>query len=143
MTYQPLESPQPTTTWRRSATVLTLAFGMVLALAACSGTTTSPAGTGAASSPTTAATAAGSGAAACIDAQTAAIIQSLTAPGADIEAIITEDGDALVAGLQSFTPPPDATEWRDNLVAAIEDGDTAEVEAQLGMIGSEVTLEFC
>lgn len=143
MTDLPLESAQPTTTWRRSGTLLVLAFGMVVALAACGGTATSPAGTAGAASPTTGATAADSGAAACIDAETAAIIQSLTAPGADIEAIITEDGDALVAGLQSFTPPPDATEWRDNLVAAIEDGDTAEVESQLGMIGSEVTLEFC
>ena len=64
-------------------------------------------------------------------------------PNADVETIITEQGDELVAGLQSFTPPADATTWRDDLVAAIEDGDADAVQEQIGMIGSTVTLEFC
>jgi hypothetical protein len=72
-----------------------------------------------------------------------AIITELTASGADVEAILTEKGDELVTGLQSFTPPADAMTWRDDLVAAIQAGDAQAVQDQLAMIGSEVSLETC
>ena len=52
-------------------------------------------------------------------------------------------GSLPIAGLQSFTPPPDATTWRDELVAAVENGDADEVQAKVEMIGSDITLEFC
>jgi hypothetical protein len=110
----------------------------VLAIVACTPTTSSPA-----TSSSPAGTSNPSGAAACIDASTAAILTALTAPGANVETIITEQGDELVAGLESFTPPADATTWRDDLVAAIEDQDAEAVQEQVRMIGTSVTLEFC
>jgi hypothetical protein len=72
-----------------------------------------------------------------------AILTSLTASGADVPAILADKGDELVTGLQSFTPPADATTWRDDLVSAIQAGDAQAVQDQVAMIGSEVTLESC
>ncbi len=138
MTHQQSESQLPRAIAARARRRLALIGVAVLAIAACTPTTSSPA-----TSSSPAGTSAPSGAAACIDASTAAIIQALTLPNADVETIITEQGDELVAGLQSFTPPADATTWRDDLVAAIEDGDADAVQEQIGMIGSSVTLEFC
>lgn len=124
-------------------TLLVFVGVTLLALAACGGAARSPASTESAGSPTTGPTASASGAAACVDAEAAAVIEALRAPGADVQAIITEQGDTLVAGLQRFTPPPDATAWRDELVASIESGDAAAVVSQVQKIGSEVVLEFC
>lgn len=143
MTRQSLQTQVRSATPVWSRTWLGLVAVALLAIAACGGTTTSPVPTVGGGGATTAPTASGSGGAACIDAETAAIIQSLTAADADVEAIITQQGDELVAGLQSFTPPPDAATWRDDLVAAIEEGDADAVRSQIQMIGTEVTLEFC
>lgn len=115
----------------------------VLAIGACGGTAGSPASTVSASDATTGPTAGASGAAACIDAEAAAIIEALRAPGADVQAIITEQGATLVAGLQRFSPPPDAMAWRDELVAGIESGDVPAVLSKVEEIGDEVVLAFC
>ena len=105
-------------------------------------------GCGGTSSPTmpSAATvepaASSSSAEACVDAETAAIIQSIR-DGGDVATILADKGDALAAGLGRFTPPADATTWRDELVTAIANGDADAVKTKLGAIGSEVTLAFC
>lgn len=143
MTSEPFESRMHRVVRVKASTWLAVLAVALLAIAGCGGTTSSPAPTSGGGGATTEPTSSGSGAAACIDAETAAIIQSLTAADADVEAIITEQGDDLIAGLQSFTPPPDAAAWRNELVTAIEDGDTAAVQTQIEMIGTEVTLEFC
>jgi hypothetical protein len=143
MTYQPFESRMSRATPARCTIWLALVGVAMLAIAGCAGATPSPTPTGSGVGTTTEPTSGASGAAACIDAETAAIIQALTAPGADVQTIITEQGDALIAGLQSFTPPPDATTWRDELVAAVENGDAEEVQAKVEMIGSDITLDFC
>jgi hypothetical protein len=142
-------SPEPqNAASARPLTRLALVAGMLLVLGACSGSTSSPApSTAASTEPSMAASSEASpdasGATACLDASTMAIITELTASGADVEAILTEKGDELVTGLQSFTPPADAMTWRDDLVAAIQAGDAQAVQDQLAMIGSEVSLETC
>ena len=143
MTHLQFESQLPRAIIARPWNRLALVGLAVLAIAGCSPTTSSPAASSSPAGTTTEPTSGSSSAAACIDAETAAIITALGAPGANVETIITEQGDELVAGLQSFTPPADATTWRDDLVAAIEDGDADAVQEQIGMIGSSVTLEFC
>jgi hypothetical protein len=143
MIHRPYESRMGRATQTPTRPWLSLVGVALLIVAGCTGTTPSPSPTASGVVTTAEPTSEASGAAACIDAETAAIIQALRAPGADVETIITEQGDKLVAGLQRFTPPPDATTWRDELVAAIEDGDAAAVQAQVEMIGSEVTLQFC
>jgi hypothetical protein len=116
---------------------------LMVAVAAC-------AGPGGAATPTAADATVGasddagsSAAAGCIDSDTAAIIQSLRDDPASAPSTIEERGDDLVAGLQRFTPPAEATTWRDDLVAAIESGDAPAVQALVQSIGSEVVLEFC
>ena len=143
MTHHPFGSHLPRAIIARPWSRLVLVGLAVLAITACSPTTSSPSTSSSPAGTTTEPTSGPSGAAACIDAETAAIITALTVPGANVETIITEQGDELVAGLKSFTPPADATTWRDDLVAAIEDGDAEAVQQQVGMIGSSVTLEFC
>lgn len=148
MTDRPFETQPLTAMSARPWVRLAMAAAMLVAIAACSGATLSP---GTSTAPSTAPSAAASadaspgasGATACIDAGTMAIIQSLTASGADVEAILTDQGDELVAGLQSFTPPADAMTWRDDLVAAVQAGDAQAVQEQVAMIGSEVSLETC
>jgi hypothetical protein len=126
-----------------SWTRLVLVGVTLVALSACGGVSTSPASTVSVASPSTGPAGSASGAAACIDAEAAAIIELLRAPGADVQTIITEQGDTLVAGLQRFTPPPDAAAWRDELVTSIESGDAAAVLSKVQMIGSGVVLQFC
>jgi len=109
----------------------------------CSGTAISSAGASGASSASTAPASSGSGATACIDAETAAIIQSIRDTPANAQSIITEKRDALIAGLQRFSPPPDATTWRDELVTAIQNGDVAAAQAKVQAIGAEVKIAFC
>jgi hypothetical protein len=119
---------------------LALVCVVLVATGGCAGTAASPvASVGATLQPTPGA----SGATACIDAGTNAIIQSLTKSGADVATIIAERGDELVAGLQRFTPPANATTWRDELVAAIQSGDATAVQTKVAMIGSEVKLDVC
>jgi len=61
---------------------------------------------------------------ACLDVSTMAIITQLQAPGADVEAILTQNKDALISGLQSFQPADaTTTAWRDALVTALQSGD--------------------
>lgn len=124
-----------------TTTRLALATVAVLALAGCGGTTASAGPTS--GSATAAPPATSGGSTACIDSDTAAIIQELREPGADVAAILTADGDDLLAGLASFTPPANATAWRDALVAAVQAGDAAAVQTEVQKIGSEVVLEFC
>lgn len=109
----------------------------------CSGTAISSTGAPAASSVTSEPASGSSGAAACIDAETAAIIRSIRDTPTNAQAIITEKRDALIAGLQRFTPPADATTWRDELVTAVQNGDIAAAQAKLQAIGSQVTVAFC
>jgi hypothetical protein len=120
---------------------------IVVALAAVgcsgSGSVIGSAGTPATSSTSAAPTTAGSGATACIDAETAAVIQSIRDTPANAQSIITEKRDVLIAGLQRFIPPPDATTWRDDLVTAIQNGDAAAAQAKVQAIGSEVKIAFC
>src|SRR5690349_9356469 len=118
-----------------------LLMAVALIALGCSGTAISSAATPVASSESTAA--ASGGATACIDAETAAIIQSIRDTPADTQSIITEKRDALIAGLQRFTPPPDAETWRDELVTAIQNGDIAGAQAKVQAIGSEVKVAFC
>jgi hypothetical protein len=143
MTDHRRELMTPPTRLAESLTRLVVVGITLLTLAACSGVSTSPAATVSAATASTGPIASASGAAACIDAEAAAVIEALRAPGADVQAIITEQGDTLVAGLQRFTPPPDATAWRDELVTSIESGDAAAVLSKVQVIGSEVVLQFC
>jgi len=120
-----------------------IALVVVLALGAC-------AGPGGAASPTTAGATAGettgsgaSPAEGCIDAETAAIIQSLRDDPANAQSTIDERGGDLLAGLQRFTPPAEVSTWREELLAAIESRDAAAVQALVQSIGSEVVVEFC
>ena len=133
----------PLSSLAASLTRLVLVGVTLLALAACGGVSTSPAATVSAATASPGPIASASGAAACIDAEAAAVIEVLREPGADVQTIITEQGDTLVAGLQRFTPPPDATAWRDELVTSIESGDAAAVLSKVQMIGSSVVLQFC
>jgi hypothetical protein len=128
--------------YRTLSSVIAL-FVLVVALGAC-------AAQGGAATPTAADATVGasdgagsSAAAGCIDADTAAIIQSLRDDPANAPATIEERGDDLLAGLQRFTPPAEATTWRDDLVAALESGDAAAVQTLVESVGSEVVLEFC
>ena len=121
--------------------------GLLIAVAVialgCSGTAIGSAAAPTASSASSPAASSGSGATACIDAETAAIIQSIRDTPANAQSIITEKRDALIAGLQRFTPPPDAATWRDELVTAIQNGDVAAAQAKVQAIGSEVKVAFC
>jgi hypothetical protein len=112
---------------------------VVLVLGACAGTG-GVAGTASAGPP---ASAGSTVTAACIDAETTAIIQALRDDPGDAQSILDEQGDELIAGLRRFTPPVEATTWRDELVAAVEGGDAAAVQGLVQAIGSQVILEFC
>jgi hypothetical protein len=152
MNSQRSDSRRPHFRGARSLIGLALVGVALAAMAGCGGTAASATAAATAASPTSAGTVAApttepapgaSGAEACIDPETAAIIAALRESDADVETIITEQGDTLVAGLQAFTPPADAATWRDELVAAVEDGDVQAVETKVQAIGSAVTLSFC
>ena len=114
-------------------------IGVAMLAVGCSGTPISSAGASGGTAPA----ASGSGATACIDAETAAIIQSIRDTPANARSIITEKREALITGLQRFSPPADATTWRDELVAAIQNGDVGAAQAKVRAIGSEVKIAFC
>jgi len=86
-----------------------------------------------------------SAAAACIDPPTMAIIDQLRAPGADVQAILTQNEDALVAGLGDLdSADPATTEWRDALLSALESGDMTAAAAQVAvLVAGELTITPC
>ena len=130
----------PATARRRAAGFLSLAATAVFLLGACT------AGASAVPSvdlPTTDPNA--TPVTACVDAGTKAVLDQLTASGADIPAILEANADVLVAGLQTFQPADEATiTWRDDFVAALEAGDMAAAETQVqALISGGVALTAC
>lgn len=86
-----------------------------------------------------------SGSSACVDATTMGIITQVQAQGADATSIVSQNKDAIVAGLQAFQPSDQTTAtWRDQVVAALQSGDFAGAAEQIKSIGSSgVTLHTC
>jgi hypothetical protein len=86
-----------------------------------------------------------SGVAACIDPPTMAVIDQLRAPGADVEAILTANEDALVAGLGELeSADPRTTEWRDALLTALTADDMARAAAQVAVLAAgNLTITPC
>lgn len=82
---------------------------------------------------------------ACVDAATKAVLDQLTASGADVPAILSSNEAVLIAGLQTFQPADEATEtWRDDFVAALEDGDMTAAEAQVQeLVSGGVAITAC
>ena len=82
---------------------------------------------------------------ACLDVSTMAILTQVQASGADVQAILTQNKDALISGLQSFQPTDaTTTTWRDDLVAALQSGDMATAAAKVQEITTAgITLATC
>jgi hypothetical protein len=87
----------------------------------------------------------GSGLTGCVDPATFAILGQLQQQGADVPTLINQNKPALIAGLQAFQPPDTATgTWRDQLVTALQNNDTATAAAKIQMLVSgEVALTTC
>jgi hypothetical protein len=81
----------------------------------------------------------------CLDAVTASLVSQLPSPGPDLDAALTQDSPALVAGLQALQPADAATAtWRDQLVTALQAGETATASTKIQMLLSgEVSLPTC
>jgi hypothetical protein len=81
----------------------------------------------------------------CVDAATMAVIDQLTAEGADIPAILAANSDALILGLNTLQPADAATTtWRDELVDALESGDMETAAEKIDELASGgVTLTAC
>ena len=86
-----------------------------------------------------------SGIASCIDEPTMAIIDELRAPGADVEAILTANSAALIAGLADLeSADPKTMDWRDALLTALSEGDTAAAAAQVAvLVAGDLTITPC
>ena len=125
---------------RRAATVLGLAASAALLIGACAG--------GASALPSVELPTQDPNATqvtACVDAGTKAVLDQLTADGADIPTILDTNSDLLIAGLQTFQPADEATmTWRDDFIAALEDGDMEAAQAQVDeLISGGVALTAC
>lgn len=85
------------------------------------------------------------GTAACIDPPTMAIIDQLRAPGADVEALLAANEDALMAGLAELeSADPRTTEWRDALLSALGSDDVAAAAAQVAvLVAGDLTITPC
>ena len=81
----------------------------------------------------------------CVDPTTMAVIDQLTADGADIPAILEANSDAQVLGLNPLQPADAATTtWRDELVDALESGDLTTAAEKVDELASGgVTLTAC
>ena len=81
----------------------------------------------------------------CVDPATMAVIDQLTAEGADVPALLAANTDVLVLGLNSLQPADAATTtWRDELVEALESGDAATAAAKVDeLVSGGVTLTAC
>ena len=86
-----------------------------------------------------------SGTAACIDADTMAIIDQLRAPGADVPTLLAANKDKLTSGLAGLdSADPKVTEWRDKLLQALSDGDMTAAAAQIAaLVANQVQLTPC
>jgi hypothetical protein len=82
---------------------------------------------------------------ACLDVNTMAILTQLQASGADVQAILAQNKDALISGLQSFQPTdPTTMTWRDDLVTALQSGDMAAAAAKVQELTTAgITLATC
>jgi hypothetical protein len=87
----------------------------------------------------------GSGLTGCVDSATFAILNQLQQQGADIPTLLNQNKPALIAGLQAFQAPDTATgTWRDQLVTALQNNDTATATAKVQMLASgEVAITTC
>ena len=83
--------------------------------------------------------------AACVDAATKAVIDQLTAPDADVPALLADNTDLLIAGLNTLQPADAATTtWRDELVGALQSGDLVTAAEKVDELASGgVTLAAC
>jgi hypothetical protein len=86
-----------------------------------------------------------SGSAACIDADTMAIIDQLRAPGADVPALLAANKDALVSGLADLeSSDPKVLEWRDALLSALTSNDMTAAATQIAVLAAnQVSLTPC
>lgn len=128
---------------RRAGPVLAGLFLAVM-LAGCSSVTT-PSGLPSSLPTTLPSIATNSAGTACLDAATMAVITQLQAPNADVQAILTANKDALLAGLQSFQPTdPTTVKWRDDLIAALQGSDMTTAAAKIKEITTAgITLASC
>jgi hypothetical protein len=139
----PIAPVQTRSTRRRARFLLLLVSAAALGLGACS-----PGATGVPSVPNVSLPTLDPNAtpvAGCVDAATMAVIDQLTADGADIPAILETNSDALVLGLNTLQPADAATTtWRDELVDALESGDlTTAAEKVDELVSGGVTLTAC
>jgi hypothetical protein len=74
-----------------------------------------------------------------------AVIDQLTAAGADVTAVLAANKDVLIAGLDTLQPADEATTaWRHELVDALENGDMDSAALQIDTLASGgVTLTAC
>src|SRR5262245_15474486 len=86
-----------------------------------------------------------SGTAACIDEPTMEIIDQLRAPGASVDTLLADNKDALIAGLADLeSADPKTTDWRDALLTALTDDDTAGAAAQIDvLVEGDLTITLC
>lgn len=134
------DTPTPRVARRQGATLLGLAATAAFLLGACTG--------GASALPSVDLPTQDPNATqleACVDAGTKAVLDQLTAEGADIPTILETNSDLLIAGLQTFQPADEATmTWRDDFIAALEDGDMAAAQVQVeALISGGVALSAC
>jgi hypothetical protein len=85
------------------------------------------------------------GGTACVDAATLAVFDQLKAPGADVQAILTANKDVLLKGVQSMqVTDPTTTTWKNDLVAALQAGDSAKAVTLLSQVTSGgVSITTC
>jgi len=81
----------------------------------------------------------------CVDSKAIQILQQMGQPGADVQALLKSNQDALLNGLAGFDPSDQATTaWRDKLVPALESQDATTVAAQAAMVAAgTITLPPC
>jgi hypothetical protein len=81
----------------------------------------------------------------CVDAATMAVIDQLTADGADVPTLLADNKDVLILGLNTLQPADAATTtWRDELVDALESGDLETAAEKVDeLVSGGVTLTAC
>jgi hypothetical protein len=133
---QPVREAKP----RRAAALLLLVAVSALGLGACQGAASFAPSVNVPTLDPGATPVAG-----CVDAPTMAVIDQLTAAGADVPAILAANKDILIAGLNTLQPADEATTtWRDELVDALENGDMDAAALQVDALASGgVTLTAC
>ena len=85
------------------------------------------------------------GTAACIDEPTMANIDQLRAPGADVEALLAANEDALAEGLADLeSADPKTMAWRDALLSALAADDMTAAAAQVAvLVAGDLTITPC